>query len=370
MCAVATILVISQSIGVEGSGRCEGGFNIVDLGAVSGIDTYDQATKNGIVFAQAVTQANSSQTASQRTVLVPSGDFSFLPSVAEFSGVSGLTVCIEGSLRLFTTNFTTLYPTAPDGSKYSMIEFVRSSDLTVISETREGVMDGRGSEWWWYKLLLGGQRPVLLRTQGCKNIHLEGVTLHNAPSNHAYLADSINLNVEGVTVLVDLDEQLQIARYIAGLSPDDSSLSRSFVAHQLAKARDDPKAIDHSARRLPDRVVADFAWALGAWTGTGNETINPPFPMVYALNTDGIDFSGVNVSVTNCSITNFDDTVSIVRLRGVCWLVSPLVWLTRHLACLALLRVSCRRSASSPSILSPPSSEHRALRRSGSRTSA
>jgi polygalacturonase len=30
--------------------------------------------------------------------------------------------------------------------------------------------------------------------------------------------------------------------------------------------------------------------------------------MIWALNTDGIDFAGNNITITNCSVTNFDDS--------------------------------------------------------------
>jgi hypothetical protein len=38
--------------------------------------------------------------------------------------------------------------------------------------------------------------------------------------------------------------------------------------------------------------------------------------MVWALNTDGIDFTGQNISVSNCSVTNFDDSVCVKPTRG------------------------------------------------------
>jgi hypothetical protein len=51
--------------------------------------------------------------------------------------------------------------------------------------------------------------------------------------------------------------------------------------------------------------VAAQPWFDPAWR------LTPPVPMVWALNTDGIDFSGQGITVANCSVTNFDDSVCV-----------------------------------------------------------
>jgi hypothetical protein len=63
------------------------------------------------------------------------------------------------------------------------------------------------------------------------------------------------------------------------------------------------------AAALPSTVRA-APWFDPAWT------LTPPIPMIWALNTDGFDFAGVNVSVTNCTVTNFDDSVCVKPSRG------------------------------------------------------
>jgi hypothetical protein len=131
----------------------------------------------------------------------------------------------------------------------------------------------------------------------------------NGPQYHVWISDSTNVNVNGVTVLVDIEDQLDVYRYIGGsektmnlkevlfnsgkIGPSTSFMTSSFTPEYIQNAR---------IRALPSFLSSED-WFNEEWR------ITPPFPMIYALNTDGIDISGANIHVWNCSITNFDDTV-------------------------------------------------------------
>ena len=281
-----------------------------DFGAVPFVDTHAVALANGRAFAQALAAANRSADATRRGVLVPAGRvYSFLPSVSAFNGVHDLALLLEGTLNVSTANFSTSFPGWPD--PWAPLSFSNAARLSVVSTTGKGLLNGRGNDWWWYTILVADHRPNLLTISGCTDCLIDGISLLNAPQYHFALWNQQNLIVRGTTVLVDIDDQLGVLGYIGGARVGASAVEvlhasgRGGLVQQpttgtaeLARAR---------AARLPIRL-SSAPW----WNSSWSET--PPIPMIWALNTDGIDFSGRNITVYNCSVTNFDDSVCVKPL--------------------------------------------------------
>ena len=153
---------------------------------------------------------------------------------------------------------------------------------------------------------------------------LDGVTFLNSPTWHMFLSAQTNATVRGVTVLVDIEDQLDVYRYIGGAPPSASLPEVLRAAERIGPsnaaqleawragggslaaraARQDPLLRAARAQAIPPAIRA-MPWYQPAWR------ITPPVPMVWALNTDGIDFSGQGITVSNCSVTNFDDSVCV-----------------------------------------------------------
>ena len=192
-------------------------FSIDAFGAVAGLDTHAQALLNGAAFAAALSAANaSSSVGDSRAVLVPADRvYSFLPAVQTFGRVSDVVVYIEGALNLSTANLT-LFPGWPN--PYAMLDFTGCRNLTLVSETGRGLVNGRGNAWWWYTLLVADHRNNLLHTSLCTDMTLRGLSFLNAPQYHVLLDGAVNVEVSGVTVLVDIDDQLDVYRYIGAVA--------------------------------------------------------------------------------------------------------------------------------------------------------
>ena len=295
-------------------------YSIDDFGAVPGVDSFTVAVKNGAALALALAAANSSQT--RRSVLVPQDKvYAFLPAQSSFDNVKNVVVYLEGTLNLYTANFTKVYPNYPN--PWVPIRFHYCENLSIISTTGKGLLNGRGNNWWWYAILVSDNRPNLLEVDTCTNFVLDNVSFLNSPAWHVWLPSQTNASVAGVTVRVDIADQLDVYRYIGG-SPASASLEDvlraserigpsthsqaaqwerggSLAARQLAG---DPALVAARAAAFPASVMSQ-TWFEDEWT------VTPPIPMIWALNTDGIDFTGQGITVRNCSITNFDDSVCV-----------------------------------------------------------
>ena len=307
-------------------------FDIESFGAIAGIDTRSIALTNGLAFASAIAAANASLTS--REVLVRSGrNYSYLPSVSDISGLTNVTLLIEGTLNLYTANFSdTKAPFPGWPSVYPGMGFSSCSNFAIISTTGKGVFNGRGNLWWWYTIFFGDHRNNLLNVYQCTNFTLSGVTFLNSPQWHMFLQDIQQANIFNVTVLVDIEDQLDALRYIGGGTARLNNISTSEDIAQVLRAAhlvgpadeiqlstlmsraplDDVsnENLQTSRRAALTSTVMSESWFKPQWA------ITPPVPMVWALNTDGIDFTGSNIRVTNCRVTNFDDSVCVKPSGG------------------------------------------------------
>jgi len=313
-----TLLVIICSSLLFTSHIAQAQQSIDSFGAVPGINLHSIALTNGLALAKAIAAANSSSSVGpDRIVVVPSNTYSFLPSTPSFNNLVDVTIKIEGTLNISVENFTSItdgYPGLSSGNPYPPLAFDSPTRLSIISETGKGLVNGRGNNWWWANILTGIARPNLLNINGGYNITLSGMNFLNGPQFHVCFLGVTNVNVNGVTVMVDIEDQLDVYRYIGGT---DKSLGMKDVlyqagmigppllsSNQMFMNSTSTKESFQLARikALPEFLSAE-EWFNEEWR------ITPPVPMIWALNTDGIDISGTNVHVWNCSITNFDDTV-------------------------------------------------------------
>lgn len=260
---------------------------------------------------------------------MPAGHvYAYLPSAPQITGLVNVALLLEGTLDLYTANFSAHWPGYPDRAPWIPLRFADCVGLRVVSQGGAGRVSGRGTEWWWSTILSGRDvRPrAVLEADGVAGLEIANVTLTNAPMFHVNVVGARGALVHGVTVLVDLEDQLEVYRYVAALEADGGGGEggqRERIARVLrAAGRIGPTAPAHAAeaaalaRRSPEALravrrallprrfsAASHSWFSDAWR------IDPPFPMIYALNTDGIDVAGADVTVRNCSVTNFDDTV-------------------------------------------------------------
>src|SRR5262249_22907117 len=88
------------------------------------------------------------------------------------------------------------------------VPFISGRDLTDVTLTGSGVIDGSGAVWWGEaekaRQIRPGYtlpRPNLISLENCKNVRLENITLQNSPKFHFVPADCEDVVVSNVTIL-------------------------------------------------------------------------------------------------------------------------------------------------------------------------
>ena len=87
------------------------------------------------------------------------------------------------------------------------IPFISGEDLTNVTFTGKGTIDGNGAVWWEEaekaRQKISGYvlpRPHLIIFNRCKNLRLTGIKLVNSPSSHFVPTDCEDVTVENVTI--------------------------------------------------------------------------------------------------------------------------------------------------------------------------
>ena len=89
-------------------------------------------------------------------------------------------------------------------SRGPFTNFLSGRNLTDVTITGKGTIDGSGARWWepaeearrkvpGYTL----PRPNLIRIVGCKNLKVTGITLQNSPKFHLVPEDCEDVLIEG-----------------------------------------------------------------------------------------------------------------------------------------------------------------------------
>ena len=181
-------------------------FNLMDYGAVP-----DGKTLNTKAFADAVSAVTA---AGGGTLTVPSGAFLTLPfkltSHMELHLAAGAVIQFPPSLAAYglPTNPAMAAPGQMADFRKNTPALITGNDLTDISITGQGAIDGGGAPWWvlarsptGMHTSYGNDRPKLLVLTNCQRILISGVTLRNSPMYHLVPTMCQDILVDGVHII-------------------------------------------------------------------------------------------------------------------------------------------------------------------------
>ena len=181
---------------------------------------------------------------------------------------------------------------------------ITGQNLTNISVTGRGTIDGRGPVWWKAKTdgTLAYPRPRLISFSDCNNILIEGITAINSPSWTINPVHCKNVNIRGVTIINPADSP-----NTDGIDPDSCQLVR--ISDCYISVGDDCIVIKSGTEHeLPDRFGPCRDIAITNCTlehGHGGVVI-------------GSETSGgiKNVTISNCVFIGTDRGIRIKSRRG------------------------------------------------------
>ncbi|HEY1718623.1 MAG TPA: glycoside hydrolase family 28 protein [Verrucomicrobiae bacterium] len=189
------------------------------------------------------------------------------------------------------------------------VPFIGGRNLTDVTFTGGGVIDGSGSAWWGEaekaRQIKSGYtlpRPNLIEIEKSKNLRLENITLQNSPKFHFVPADCEDVVVSNVTILAP--------EHAANTDAIDPSGRRMLFTKCKIDVGDDNIAIK-AGKKIPshefeseDITVTDCVFLHGHGMSIGSETVG-----------------GVrNVIVKNCTFENTENGIRIksdVRRGGI-----------------------------------------------------
>jgi len=186
------------------------------------------------------------------------------------------------------------------------IPFISGKDLTDVTFTGKGTIDGNGAVWWeeaekarqkvpGYTL----PRPNLIVLTRCKNVRLENLTVQNSPKFHFMPTECEGVTVEDVTVVSPPG-----AANTDGIDP--SNCRNVMITHCTIDTGDDNitiksgKKVEGHEFACEDITVTDCTFLHGHGMSIGSETVG-----------------GVrNVTVKNCTFENTENGIRIKSRRG------------------------------------------------------
>ena len=183
------------------------------------------------------------------------------------------------------------------------VAFINGSNLTNVTITGKGAIDGSGARWWvpaeearrktsGYTL----PRPRLIVLTRCKNVCVQDVTLSNSPCFHLVPMECENVLVQNLTIVAPANSP-----NTDGIDPSNSRHVR--ISHCRIDVGDDNIAIK-SGHSIPGRAfgceditVTDCLFLHGHGLSIGSETVG-----------------GVrNLTVRRCA---FKDTTNGIRIKS------------------------------------------------------
>lgn len=225
-----------------------------------------------------------------------------------------------GATLLAVTNQSDFMKTPGDWLKArssgDFVPFISGKDLTDITFTGGGTIDGSGSVWWGEaekaRRKVSGYtlpRPNLVVLQRCKNIVMRNITLQNSPKFHFVPDDCDDVVVSNVTVLAP--------EFAANTDAIDPSDSRDVLITRCRIDTGDDNVAIKAGHKLPGHdfaseniMVSDCTFLHGHGMSIGSET-----------------FGGVrNVTVTNCVFDGTENGLRIKSERGKGGLVENIVY--------------------------------------------
>jgi len=267
-----------------------GVFNVRDFGATGDGQTFDTV---------AIQKALDACQESGGTVEFPAGTYLSRPLTLH----SKTTVQLDAGATLQASTNQVDFMKTPGNwlkPKGSFIPFIGGQDLTDVTFTGGGTIDGGGSVWWpeaekarqirpGYTL----PRPSLIVIERTKNLRLENITLQNSPKFHLVPVDCEDVVISNVTILAP--------EHAANTDAIDPSGRRMLITHCKIDVGDDNIAIK-AGRKTPghdfeseDITVTDCTFLHGHGMSIGSETAG-----------------GVrNVTVKNCAFENTENGIRI-----------------------------------------------------------
>lgn len=270
---------------------CAAPFNARDFGAKGDGKTFDTA---------AIQKALDACQSAGGTVEFPSGIYLCQPLTLH----AGTTVQLDtGAILQASTNQMDFMRTPGDWTKArssDFIPFISGRDLTNVTFTGNGVIDGGGTAWWGEaekaRQIRPGYtlpRPNLISLERCRKVRLENITLQNSPKFHFVPADCEDVVVSNVTILAP--------EHAANTDAIDPSGRRILITRCKLDVGDDNVAIK-AGRKVPghdfeteDITVTDCTFLHGHGMSIGSETAG-----------------GVrNITVKDCTFENTENGLRI-----------------------------------------------------------
>jgi polygalacturonase len=240
-------------------------------------------------------------------VLLPPGTYLSKPIILRSKTTLQLD---EGAKLQATNNHADFMKTPGDWMKATgggdFVPFIGGKDLTDVTITGKGIIDGCGKIWWGpaeearrkksgYTL----PRPNLIIITRCKNLKIKGVTIRNAPKFHLVPTECEDVVIEGVTFKAPADAPNTDAI-------DPSRCKNVLITKCHIDVGDDNVAIK-SGRKVDGReyaceniTITDCVILNGHGISIGSETVGG----VYGL------------TVKRCTFANTDNGIRIKSYRG------------------------------------------------------
>lgn len=283
-------------------------YNVLDYGAKPDGTTLDTAA-----IQKALDDCGN---AGGGTVEFPAGVYLSQPLQLHTATVLKLDAC---AILLAVTNQSDFMKTPGDWLKAGsgdFIPFIGGRNLTNITFTGGGVIDGNGHAWWGEaekaRRKVAGYtlpRPNLVVLQRCKNVLMENITLENSPKYHFVPDECEGVVVSNVTILAP-----ERAANTDGIDPGDCE--DVLITRCRIDTGDDNVAIK-AGHKEPGRefasekiTVSDCTFLHGHGMSIGSETLG-----------------GVrNVTVTNCVFDGTENGIRIKSQRGKGGLVENIAY--------------------------------------------
>jgi polygalacturonase len=192
------------------------------------------------------------------------------------------------------------------GKPNSFLPFIGGKNLQDVTITGQGLIDGSGAKWWGpaedarrkqpgYTL----PRPNLIVLTGCKNLHVENITIQNSPKFHLVPMDCDGVIISNVTITAP--------ESAANTDAIDPSTCRNVLITKCRIDVGDDNVAIKSGHKIEGRefateniMVTDCTFLHGHGMSIGSETAG-----------------GVrNVMVRNCTFEGTENGIRIKSQRG------------------------------------------------------
>ncbi len=219
-------------------------FNPLDFGAIGDGQTNDTVALQSAIDACAARGGG--------TVLVPAGKY--LTGSLFFN--NDITLHLEAGSVLLGSPKPADYPVTPnrwEGTEQkTYAPLLAGNNLTHISITGRGTINGQGESWWraFRSKTLTYPRPRLIGFADCTNVLIEGVTLINSPAWTVNPVRCENVIIRGLTIVNPPDSP-----NTDGINPDSCRLVH--ITDCYVSVGDDCITIKAGTQlELPDRRSA------------------------------------------------------------------------------------------------------------------